>query len=170
MFTLRFSENDIRHWAEKNASQDYLVFQNKIGPSAQKRGYMTRPEFLKMCEWKSPRTKSRCAKNSADFIKEITQVSFTAHHEQLRIQVLTLLIGVGWPTASVILHFCSGNKYPILDFRALWSLNAKQPTAYDFPFWWSYTEQCRALANRNNVSMRTLDRALWQYSKENQNS
>ena len=170
MLTLRFSENDIEHWAERNTSQDYLVFQNEIGPSAQKRGYMTQLEFLKMCEWKSPRTKSRCAKNSSEFIKEITQVSFAAQHEQLRIQVLTLLFGVGWPTASVILHFCSSSQYPILDFRALWSLKTEQPTAYDFPFWWSYTEQCRALAKRNNVSMRTIDRALWQYSKENQNA
>ena len=170
MFSLHFPENDIEHWAEKNISQNYLVFQNEIGPAAQKRGYMTRPEFLKVCEWKSPRTKSRCATNSSDFIKEITQVSFSAKHEQLRIQVLTLLFGVGWPTASVILHFCGSSKYPILDFRALWSLEAEQPTAYDFPFWLSYTEHCRALAERNDVSMRTIDRALWQYSKENQNA
>ena len=170
MFSLRFPESDIEHWAEKNISQDYLVFQNEIGPAAQKRGCMTRPEFLKICEWKSPRTKSRCATNSSDFIKEITQVSFSARHEQLRIQVLTLLFGVGWPTASVILHFCSSNQYPILDFRALWSLKTEQPTAYDFPFWEAYTEHCRALAKRNSVSMRTVDRALWQYSKENQSA
>ena len=168
MFKLRFSEKEILRWAERNISQDYVVFQNEIGPAAQKRGYMTRSEFLEMCEWKSPRTKSRCAKNSSEFIKEVTQVSFAAKHEQLRIQVLTLLFGVSWPTASVILHFCGGSQYPILDFRALWSLKTKRPAAYSFPFWWSYTEHCRLLAKRNNVSMRTVDRALWQYSKENQ--
>lgn len=168
MFTLRFSEDDIGLWAAKNTSQDDLVFLNQIGPSVQKRGYMIRSEFLEMCEWKSPRTKSLCAKNSDDYIKEITQISFASHYEPLRIQVLTLLVGVSWATASVILHFCCVNQYPILDFRALWSLNATKPTSYSFPFWWSYTEQCRGLASRNNISMRILDRALWQYSKENQ--
>ena len=168
MFSLRFKEDAIEHWAARNHSEDYLVFQSEIGPAVQKRGYMNRAEFLAMCEWKSPRTRSRCAKNSDDFIREVTQVSLAADHEQLRIQVLTLLTGVGWPTASVILHFCSAAPFPILDFRALWSLKAKPPTAYDFPFWWAYTEHCRAIAKRNHVPMRTLDRALWQYSKEKQ--
>ena len=170
MFSLRFPKSEIEYWAERNSSQDYLVFQNEIGPATQKRGYLTRQDFLTLCEWKSPRTKSRCAKNSSEFIKEITKVSFSAIHEQLRIQVLTMLSGVGWPTASVMLHFCSNNQYPILDYRALWSLNKEQPAAYDFPFWWHYTEYCRDLAECNGVSMRTIDRALWQYSKENQNA
>jgi hypothetical protein len=168
MFTLRFSENDISYWADRNTSQDYLIFQNDIGPAAHERGYLTQSDFLKTCEWKTPRSKSRCAKNTADLIREITQISFSASQEQLRIQVLTLLFGVGFPTASVILHFCSGKQYPILDFRALWSLNIEKYKVDDFALWWSYTEHCRTLAKRNNISMRTLDRALWQYSKENQ--
>jgi hypothetical protein len=39
---------------------------------------------------------------------------------------------------------------------------------YEFSFWWEYTQFCRKLAAEAGVSMRTLDRALWQYSKENQ--
>ena len=33
-------------------------------------------------------------------------------------------------------------------------------------FWLEYLEACRALAGRAGVSIRTLDKALWQYSKE----
>lgn len=58
--------------------------------------------------------------------------------------------------------------YPILDYRALWSLGIDPPPAYDFPFWRAYTLACRELAAGAGVSMRDLDRALWQYSKENQ--
>jgi hypothetical protein len=86
----------------------------------------------------------------------------------LRIEVLTLLAGVSWPTASVILHFFHREQYPILDVRALWSLQCDPPGEYDIPFWESYTSSCRSLAQKAGVSMRTLDRALWQYSKENQ--
>lgn len=83
--------------------------------------------------------------------------------------MLTLLSGVQWPTASVILHFCAAEPYPILDFRALWSLSEDvPPSGYTFPFWWSYCEATRCLAAKARVSMRVLDRALWQYSKENQ--
>jgi hypothetical protein len=38
----------------------------------------------------------------------------------------------------------------------------------DFAFWWSYVNRCRDLADQARVDMRTLDRALWQYSRENQ--
>ncbi|MCA9938487.1 MAG: hypothetical protein KC418_07595 [Anaerolineales bacterium] len=39
---------------------------------------------------------------------------------------------------------------------------------YDFHFWWAHTTFCRDLARQVNVSMRALDPALWQYSRENQ--
>lgn len=40
----------------------------------------------------------------------------------MRIEVLTVVCGVSWPVASTILHYCVSDDYPILDFRALWSL------------------------------------------------
>lgn len=70
--------------------------------------------------------------------------------------------------ASVILHLYHRERYPILDFRALWSLSVDVPAFYRFPFWWGYVEYCRELAERTGMDMRTLDRALWQYSRENQ--
>lgn len=173
MFSIRFSERLLEHWADQNRT-DFSELK-QIGDDARKREYLTQPEFLKICESKSPRTKSRCAKNSPEFIQEVTNVSFKTADEQLRIQVLTLLEGVAWPTASYLLHFCCrdacdsriSDAYPVLDFRAIWSLNAEVPKAYDFPFWWAYTEHCRALASRNGISMRVLDSALWQYSLAN---
>jgi hypothetical protein len=78
------------------------------------------------------------------------------------------LRGVSWPTASVVLHFCDTRRYPILDFRALWSLGYATPPAYNLEFWLAYTTFTRALARRRGLSMRILDRALWQYSSEHQ--
>ena len=79
-----------------------------------------------------------------------------------------MLRGVNWPTASVFLHFCGSDRYPILDFRALWSLNAKVPSQYTFEHWWGYVQAVRGLQEASGLSMRIVDRALWQYSKENQ--
>jgi hypothetical protein len=134
-----------------------------------KLGYLTKPDFIRLCRWKTQRSRSRVAKNSENFIRATTTTAFSTPDERLRIEILTLLDGVGWPTASVILHFGYRNLYPILDFRALWSLGiAKPPADYDFDFWWSYTQACRDMAQHYSISMRTLDRALWQYSKEKQ--
>jgi hypothetical protein len=135
---------------------------------ARARGHLTRADFLSICRWKTPRSQSRCASNSASFIEEATRVSLSSAQEEMKIGALLLLRGVSWPTASVILHFCDGGQYPILDYRALWSLGVPQPSQYTFPFWWAYTTFTRALHQSTRFSMRTIDRALWQYSKERQ--
>jgi hypothetical protein len=77
---------------------------------------------------------------------------------------------VQWPTASVILHFFHRDPYPIIDFRALWTVSMEVPGQYNFEFWWQYVVFCRDLATKSSLNMRMLDLALWQYSKENQAS
>jgi len=62
----------------------------------------------------------------------------------------------------------SPRSYPILDFRALWSLTVDVPTSYTYDFWARYSECARQLAQRAKVDMRTLDRALWKYSEMRQ--
>lgn len=42
------------------------------------------------------------------------------------------------------------------------------PKVYTLEFWESYVERTRALATEWKVDMRTLDRALWQYSADHQ--
>ena len=140
-----------------------------IGAVARKRGYLDRYEFLEIARWKSPRTQPRCAENGEAFVEEVTRIAFSTPNEQVAIQVLTILRGVSWPTASVVLHFCSPRPYPILDFRALWSLSVPVSDAeYDFALWSAYVKATRTLADKHGLDMRTLDRALWAYSKVNQ--
>lgn len=88
--------------------------------------------------------------------------------EELRICVLRFLEGVSWPMASVILLSWHCDPYPVLDYRELWSRGLDVPPAYIFKSWWKYTEFCRRLAKECSLSMRRLDRALWQFSSENQ--
>jgi hypothetical protein len=140
----------------------------QVFPSYGQKGYLTKDEFLTVCEWKTPRSKSRCDANDASLIREISSLVRTTKSERLRIQIWTLLAGVKWPTASVFLHFAFADRYPILDFRALWSLSVEVPSQYTFPFWWRYTEFCRELASQTGVTLRVLDQALWQYSKLHQ--
>jgi hypothetical protein len=70
----------------------------------------------------------------------------------------------------VILHFCDRRRYPILDYRALWSVGVARPPAYTFEFWWAYTSFTRELARSTGQDMRTVDRALWKFSKAHQTS
>jgi len=166
---LRFPAEEIRSWAARYGYPSENHIEEVVATHAREKGYLTRDDFLALCKWKSPRTASHCRKNSAQFIREVTEISFSSESEPLRIGILTLLNGVSWPTASTILHFCHRDRYPILDYRALWSLGVDEPpTVYRFDFWWEYVTQCRSLAREARVTMRVLDRALWQYSKDKQ--
>jgi hypothetical protein len=169
VFVHRFNISQIRSWAESYPVESDKRVEEVIAPRVRKRGYFKQDEFIELCHWKTPRSQRRIMSNPEDFIKDITHAAFTTPSERLRIEVLTLLNGVSWPTASVLLHFGYDDLYPILDFRALWSLGVDASQVhYNFEFWQGYTQYCRKLAHDANVSMRELDRALWQYSKMNQ--
>lgn len=68
----------------------------------------------------------------------------------------------------MILHFEFPDEYPILDFRAFWSLGWEQPSDYSFKFWTDYCARLRELAKAHGVDLHTLDKALWQYSATHQ--
>ena len=93
-------------------------------------------------------------------------------HSSLRMgtcmEALLELNGVGVPTASTLLHFAFPDDYPILDVRALESLGVKARTQYPVSFWLGYLRACRELSMGCGVSVRTLDKALWQHSKNAQ--
>ena len=168
MFRLRFPLGDIAVWAKAYAYPGADEAVEELAPRARERGHLTRPEFLTLCRWKSPRPQRRYASNTAARVREATQIALASSDEQAKIYILRTLAGVEWPTASVILHFCDRRPYPILDYRALWSAGLDTPPAYTFAIWSAYTEFTRALARKTGCDIRTIDRALWQFSKAHQ--
>ncbi len=137
-----------------------------IGAAARVRGYYRRREFLLVCAWKTPRSAPKVALNTEPAVRAATRRALAERDEAVRMQALLSLSGVGVPTASTLLYFAFPALYPILDVRALESLGVKPRSQYPISFWLGYLEACRALAAQSGVSIRTLDKALWQWSKE----
>jgi hypothetical protein len=167
-FALRFPTSEITAVAARYEVDDQeRRVVDDIAPSACKRGYFTKAKFLEVCYWKSPRSRNRCKQNDDDFVQAVTTVALSTPSERLRVEALTLLSGVALPTASVLLHLGHREPYPILDVRALWSLRVDAATVtYNFELWESYVTTCRQLASKAGVTMRELDRALWQFSRD----
>jgi len=106
------------------------------------------------------------AQNNANDVAALTRRALSVTGEAHKMEILTSMRGVSWPTASVLLHVGTGYQYPILDIRALWSLGYEATPAYTLNFWLEYTSFCRDTANRNGITLRTLDRALWHIQKQ----
>jgi hypothetical protein len=163
---LRFREKDIWPIAARYEYQDHTL--TSLKSSIQQRGYLLKDELREIARWKAPRSAGHVEKNAEKYVSEVTRFCLRTPNERARIEVLATLDGVSWPTASVILHFFHLEPYPILDYRALWSVSIDVPSQYGFELWSKYVDFCRRIAKKNRVRMRTLDKALWQYSKENQ--
>ena len=136
------------------------------GAAARRRGHYTKPELMLVCAWKTARSRSRVAKNTDAFVEGITRAAFATEDESERMAALCALRGVEAPTASVLLHFAFPDRYPIIDWRALESLGEPEQATYPIAYWLAYVEACRRLAAEAGVSMRVLDKALWQHSRE----
>ncbi len=163
---LRYSEKYDRRYINTEDANAEKSLKYELESS----NYITRDQFIRIGLWKSKRPQKKyCSQeNTDDFIKEVTSIAFGSGNERIRVEVLQLMKGCSYPLASVILHFKYPDSYPILDFRALWSLGIEKPANYNFGFWWDYVGKIRQISKANHVSIRELDRALWSYSKENQ--
>jgi len=165
---LRFCKSNINEISARYSYQNNEDLLISLKATILQRGHLLQKELYQVARWKSPRSAEHTKRNDPKFVEEITKFAFHTFNEQARIETLTLLKGVSWPTASVILHLFHVDPYPIVDYRALWSLSLEVPSPYTFSFWWRYVEICRELSVQSQADMRTLDRALWQYSKESQ--
>lgn len=135
------------------------------GHRARERGYYTRRDALLVYRWKSRRSAGRFAALGPGTVRATTARAFAAADEAVKIDTLTALPGVGLPVAAALLHFAFPDSYPLLDVRALESLGVNPRSSYPSSFWVEYLDFCRRLARELGVSLRTLDKALWQASK-----
>jgi hypothetical protein len=164
-FKLQFPPQEIVALAGRFAPSDDTRLL-AVGAAVRGRGHYTRAEFIEVCAWKTPRSRPKVASNPEAVVAAATGRALAATDETERITTLLELAGVGVPTASVLLFVAMPNDYPILDVRALESLGVTPRSQYPVSFWLAYLGACRELARRFGVSLRTLDKALWQHSKE----
>lgn len=166
---LCFDPSEIQHYANLY-DKDYDIPMERLTPKVKEQGYLTADDLLDLDEWKLPtrRNQHNIKKNDDIVVEELTRASFNASSEYDRIRFLRRLKGVSLAVGSAILHwfYPYADLYPIWDFRALESVGFNK---HDYPNWrerwYAYVNFCQKTAQDNGVDMRTLDRALWRYSK-----
>jgi hypothetical protein len=129
-------------------------------------GEFSRANLSAIFEWKTKgRGRTRLDGNTDEEIADILTVAMTAKSDRAKIAVLCGLSGVGVPVASAVLTAIDPAKYTIIDFRALEALGTDTADR-SVDFYVEYLRECRTLAEKYRISLRDLDRALWQWSVE----
>lgn len=164
-FELQFPMRDVETLAARFPGDDDTRLQ-EVGIAVRERGHYTRAEFIEVCAWKTVRSRPRVSRNTGAAVIRATGLALGTEDEAARMGALLELDGIGVPTASTLLYCAFPDRYPILDVRALESLGVKPRSQYPLSFWLAYLDACRELGQQAGVSLRTLDKALWQHSKE----
>ncbi len=130
--------------------------------------YLTKDTLADIELWKWGRRVGLVDANEEEFVREVTRASFNANSERFKLEVLTLMNGVGIRMASTILAFRYPRRYTVMDWRAWKSLKSFQLLDGEiedtYYCWRRYNSVCQELAARNRVSLRKLDKALWQFN------
>ncbi|MFH1162159.1 MAG: hypothetical protein V1696_02695 [Candidatus Jorgensenbacteria bacterium] len=172
---VEITKEKIREYAKKydarfRGTDDEKVYDEMVEWFKHNR-FLDRERFLNILNWKLavklPFKKAK-EQNKDEHIRQITEIAFSSKIQEERIKLLLSFVGVGYPVASAILHFAFTDKYPILDFRVIWSLRWEQPKYYTFDFWQKYCDRIQSISKETGESIRTVDKALWEYSKEHQ--
>jgi hypothetical protein len=71
----------------------------------------------------------------------------------------------GLSQASAVMTMLKPDSHTVIDFRALEALGYKG-NYHSVTFYLSYLSYCKALARKWGMTLRDLDRALWQWSKD----
>jgi len=130
-------------------------------------GNYGRENLKVIVRWKSARKIGFIDDNTdAEIAHALRFASAPGISENSAVEILDKLHGVGVPMASAILTTIRPDKYTIIDFRALEALGITRWPSGSVRFYLDYLRECRELARKLNVDLRTLDRALWQWSKE----
>jgi hypothetical protein len=138
-------------------------------------GYFTRSEFLSMCKWKEPRERRRqnWSSNTEDEVRTLSAQAFGAPDEARRILHLCRLRGVGIPVASAFLALTDPERYGVIDIRVWQLLAFYQEVDYDSEgrtlqvlHWLDYLDKIRMWAGEINVSVRAIERTLFQHHRD----
>jgi hypothetical protein len=164
---VRFGRDDVQHYSDRYSYDLEDQVRTLVLP-IQERGCLTKADLVEVGEWKSARIRSRIVQNLEELVEQATGIALATSSVRLAVHVPQVLHGVGMPVSSTLLHWFHKDPFPILDFRALWSLGIEMPASYSLEFWEEYVSLTRRLAESWDVNMRTLDRALWRFSFENQ--
>jgi len=146
--------------------EEYLF--NTVGAEIRKNGFLTFDEFYKICMWKSARQKQNYLKNKKT-IKLVTKKVFSIDDENIKIQKLCGLKGVGIPTASAILAIVYPDKYAVIDIRCIEML---QHLGYEIKKtitvknWIKYISIVRTIAVDQKITPREVDKALFAMHRE----
>ena len=164
-------------YAETEDLYEDEITQLEALPEAFEKGTWTQEDVEWIIKWKVGNAFEKPVlgyfRNNDDaIIRDNVERAVQKSNIRAKIESLTSLSGVGVPVASAILLFINPERFTVIDDRAWRVLHetgylpqelSADPSVEEYLM---YLGSCWALANEYDVSLRTLDMALWALDTE----
>jgi len=159
-------EQEVAYEAEENRYAEEMERIETL-PSAFTEGSWSMEDVEWIIRWKSSRSIGYFERNDREDVTQHVNDALTADSVSEKVDILSELDGVQVRMASAILLFVNPDRFTVLDWRAWDVLHENgylpdempdDPTVEDYLL---YLGACWAIANEYDVSLRTLDMALW---------
>ena len=159
-------EQEVAYEAEENRYAEEMERIETL-PSAFTEGSWSMEDVEWIIRWKSSRSIGYFERNDREDVTQHVNDALTADSVSEKVDILSELDGVQVRMASAILLFVNPDRFTVLDWRAWDVLHEngylpdempEDPTIEDYLL---YLGACWAIANEYDVSLRTLDMALW---------
>ena len=162
-YDCRFLTGDSTKWGMEQELRSWLA-------SLPSEKYLDREHFLLLGEWKSARQRQNYRRNDEAKIIGATRAAFMEPELEGKLERLKNLHGVGPAVAATILHFLHPDEIAIFDYHVRnvlylageWNRAVGDDT---IKAWLEYNAIMVGMATRMDVSIRTLDKAMWAYDK-----
>ena len=153
-------------------TKECLELINKLKDVKQK-GFFTKEQFLDVVRWKSPRPEKHYLSNSEESVVETSRKMLSTDSEDLKMSILDSLNGVSIAVAFSLLTIVDPKNYGIIDIR-VWQLLHKydevktKPGGQGFNLddWKLYLSILKKYASQFNVTVRDIERILFEHHKE----
>lgn len=167
------SKKDIMYWARRypvsDRRKDDLLA--RILPHAiEKDRGLTYDELRFLFVWKSGPRNLRYLPDGPEGAALIERLTRKGLKEKC-VKTLCDLPGIQIPTASAILHFAFPDEFPVIDRRVLvttgyFTEEESLRKTIGLPLWVKFVRWSVQAVGRSDVTLRDLDRALWQFDVE----
>ena len=159
-----FEENILEIAGRRDVSVDAEMI--KLKPVVCARGWLERDDLQKVDDWLSGKQRQNVLANTQEAIEAVTASVLSSCDACAQWWALWELHDMRASVASSILHWFADGDYPIASIHALRACNASEFDFSNVTVWLGYTRFCRQLATKHDVTMRTLDYAMFQHGWE----
>jgi hypothetical protein len=171
VFECQLTSSEIRNLAKEYIHKNGDDGKALSAGAAIREGNYSREKLMTIAEWKLERENGTyhpsiayISENTDEEIAEAFEIAVRARTARVGLGVLTTLRGIEVKVASAIMTAIYPDRYTVIDVRSLEELGQKQDSP-SIDYYLQYRDACEEIAAERGVSLRDLDRALWQKNK-----